>query len=110
MATFRRTKTVAFSQFFNWDKIDICKLTEDVNSYHLFRDYLKIVNDKFNGLIHSCPYRGLNFINASISAISDNLHSIWPNGEIKVCVNLYSRKGKQIMFYQIVVEQNLKKV
>lgn len=113
-AFYRKTAKDKFIRTFKWDKIDICKLAADVDSYNLIRKHLKDVNDTFGGIMHRCPYRGFNISGVSLSleywleeGISSN--TFLPNGENSLLAHLYSIKDKTFLFYQLTFAQYFKR-
>lgn len=82
------------SRIIKLDKIDVCKIIADVESYTPFRHQLDVVNTTLKGSVHKCPYRFLD-INGITFLVKDQKNakqgSIYPNGHYTVKFLFWSR-------------------
>lgn len=106
----RNQKKDNFKRIFLWQKIDICRFVNEVETYanSMFKRYLIWANETFQGVIHKCPYRILLVRNLTLSLDpSFEIDTIVPNGEIRHRINLYNNKDKNIGTFQIIWKQDL---
>lgn len=108
---FRRSSGAEFKRIISWPKIDVCKFAEDIETYSILKSYLMYTNKTFNGIIHSCPYKRVEFSNVNFSLNSnDKLETfLFPSGENKFSVRIYNNRVKNLAFYEIVLLQRLVK-
>lgn len=98
-----------FQRVFAWEKIDICRFVNDIDSYSstMFKRYLTWANETFQGVIHKCPYRSLVVTNVTLSLDSFEFDTIVPNGEVKLIVKLYNNRDRNIGTFHLTWIQSL---
>lgn len=108
-AHYKKTQNDVFTQFFKIENVDLCKFLSDMDSYPLLRNRIDTINRSTHGLIHTCPYKGLNMINHTISFGKDegkvSRTSLMPNGNIRMQIILRNR-NKYIGYYRWSIIQN----
>lgn len=109
-ASFKRNNDENFVKVFKWEKIDLCKLTSDIESYTLIRNQIQMVNRSLNGNLHKCPYKqfNVNEVTASFSNFTDEkeISSSLPNGISKISI-LFKSKSKYLGFFEFSTTQFL---
>lgn len=101
----------SFQRVFLWEKIDICKFVNEIDSFStntIIQSYLLWANETFQGVIHKCPYRKLSVSNLTLSLDSSyEIDTIVPNGEIIHKIHLYNSRDRNIGTFRIIWKQNL---
>lgn len=97
-----------FRQIFKWEKIDVCKFSNDLDSFTsaIFKKYLLWANQTFQGVFHKCPYRELIVENLTLSLSSYEVDSFVPNGEIGMKVHLFNNRDHNIGTLKLLWKQN----
>lgn len=89
------------SVILSWEKIDICKLANDVNAFPMIRDVVFKVNKQLK-LLHPCPYENLDVTNItfSISNYRQPSMPLVPNGNLKLMILVYNNREKNLLTLQ----------
>lgn len=77
LVAYKRTQRDAYKQIAKFDKIDMCKLMADVESYSVIRYHFEAFNESFKGNLHKCPYRSMDVEKISLAtstALSNGLY------------------------------------
>lgn len=91
-----------YMSILSWKKVDLCKFTNDVNSFPIIKDYLIRANQSYHGIIHKCPYESFN-VNLTVSFYDAfNLTNVFvPNGELRMRVHIFNNRDRNIGTLQI---------
>jgi hypothetical protein len=104
----------SFNKVYHMKNLGICTWAKIANGPTLgfMKDYIKMINISFSGIIHECPYQGpFRVVNASFDVsneeflkVSKNVQSDWPNGIYKVFIKVYRKEddnvGRLVLTYE----------
>lgn len=109
----RKSNKFEFNKAIGWNKVDLCKFAENMDSYSILKEHLVRINHDLGGIIHSCPYR--NFVLEKTNFLrfnrGPNAETIFPNGDLKILLRFYNNREKNLVTVQINWKQvNLKRI
>lgn len=109
-AFLKKSKNDTFVRVIHWEKINACKLVEDLESYSLLREQVSDVNRTLKGMLHKCPYKSFDVDGITLSfgktPNKDTPPTIYPDGYAKVNLDFRNRK-KYLGIIQWLIEQKL---
>lgn len=108
---YRKSSKFEYRKILGWNKMDICKFTENMETYTMLKEHLLNLNKDFGDLIHNCPYKNiiLDKLNFLRERRGPNATSLFPNGDLKALLRCYNNRQKNILFFQTSWKQvNLK--
>lgn len=103
----RKSNKFEFKKVLGWNKIDLCKFAQNMDSYMMVKEHLLTINQYFNGVLHPCPYdrfffEKVNFLRQM--QLTDG-SSIFPDGDLRVSVRFYNNRQNNILFFQVTWKQ-----
>lgn len=104
----RRNSKETFRRIYRWDKFDVCRFTNDIDTLtsSIFKHYLLWANETFQGLLHKCPYKDLILKSLTVSISSYEVDTFVPNGELRLIVNIFNNRDRNIVSFKLSWEQN----
>lgn len=80
---YKRSATDVYNRVIKIDKVNVCKIISDIESYPPFRHQMVIVNISLHGNVHKCPYKTVDIdeiILPAPDAEDGGKFTIYPNG------------------------------